>query len=71
MSRSRRHYYCTKHNDKIGNINLMEPYKFTTIAHSDRVFCSPLSESKVARILERIELLPKERVIDVDFGKVH
>jgi ubiquinone/menaquinone biosynthesis C-methylase UbiE len=47
----------------------MEHSKFTTIAHSDHIFCSPLSSSKVDQILELLNLLPREKVLDIGCGK--
>lgn len=47
----------------------MEHSKFTTIAHSDHVFCSPLTSPKVDQILGLLDLSPGERVLDVGCGK--
>jgi len=47
----------------------MQPFKFTTIAHSDRAFCNPLSDSKADRLLELLELRARNRVLDVGCGK--
>ena len=47
----------------------MDQLKFTTVAHHDHVFCSPLSYPKVDRILTLLELSSHDRVIDVGCGK--
>lgn len=47
----------------------MERSKFSTIAHSDHVFCSPLSSPKVDQILGLLDLSRGERVLDVGCGK--
>lgn len=47
----------------------MDRLKLTTIAHSDHVFCNPLSPEKVDRILGLLDLAPGSRVLDVGCGK--
>jgi SAM-dependent methyltransferase len=43
--------------------------RYSTIAHRDHSFCSPLSEQSVDTLLEKLQLGPGERVLDVGCGK--
>ena len=47
----------------------MDPFKFTTIAHRNHVFCNPLGEQTVEHCLGLLGLAPEDRVIDVGCGK--
>lgn len=47
----------------------MDPFKFTTIAHRDHVFCNPLGEQTVEHCLALLALTPEDRVLDVGCGK--
>ena len=44
-------------------------FKFTTIAHKNHLYCSPISKEKVDRILEVLNLPPDSSVIDIGCGK--
>jgi SAM-dependent methyltransferase len=48
---------------------LTDQLRFTTIAHRDHVFLSPLSGPKVDQVLSMLELKPEARVLDVGCGK--
>jgi SAM-dependent methyltransferase len=48
---------------------LTDQLRFTTIAHRDHVFLSPLSPAKVDQVLSMLELAPGARVLDVGCGK--
>jgi len=43
--------------------------KFTTIAHRNHLFCSPMSEEKADLLLSRLEQGNKDRVVDIGCGK--
>jgi SAM-dependent methyltransferase len=43
--------------------------RYSTIAHRDHAFCSPLSEQSVDSLLEKLDLAPGARVLDVGCGK--
>jgi ubiquinone/menaquinone biosynthesis C-methylase UbiE len=43
--------------------------KFTTIAHADHALCSPISEAKLDRVIELLDLPPDARVLDAGCGK--
>ena len=47
----------------------MDPVRFTTIAHRDHVFCSPLFGAKVDRVLGMLAIAPGDRVLEVGCGK--
>lgn len=47
----------------------MEPLKFTTIAHRDHRFCSPVSSAKADELVALFNLRAEERVIDVGCSK--
>ena len=47
----------------------MEHQKFSTIAHRDHEFYSPLSTQKIDRVLNLIPLTPTDKVIDVGCGR--
>jgi len=48
---------------------LTDQLRFTTIAHREHVFCSPLSVAKVDQVLSMLELPRGARVLDVGCGK--
>jgi ubiquinone/menaquinone biosynthesis C-methylase UbiE len=43
--------------------------RYSTIAHRDHLFCSPLSERTVDTLLEHLHLAPGARLLDVGCGK--
>jgi len=45
------------------------PLRFTTIAHSERTTLGPLSPERLASIVERLDLAPGSRVIELGPGK--
>ena len=47
----------------------MDRTRYSTIAHRDHAFCSPLSEQSVDTLLEKLNLGPGARVLDVGCGK--
>jgi SAM-dependent methyltransferase len=47
----------------------MNRFRFSTVAHADHVFCSPLSTSKADLLVELLDLPPSGRVLDVGCGK--
>ena len=47
----------------------MDQMKFTTIAHADHALCSPISDVKLERVIELLDLPPDARVLDVGCGK--
>jgi ubiquinone/menaquinone biosynthesis C-methylase UbiE len=47
---------------------VVDRVKFSSIAHRDHLFHSPLSAAKVERILDLLELPPGARVVDVGCG---
>lgn len=47
----------------------LDPQKFTTIAHRDHAFCNPFVPGKVDTVLERMDLAPGSRVLDLGCGK--
>ena len=47
----------------------MDRTRYSTIAHRDHSFYSPLSEQTVDALIERLQLLPAARVLDVGCGK--
>lgn len=49
----------------------MDRTRYSTIAHRDHLFCSPLSEHSVDALLERLRLAPGARLLDVGCGKAH
>lgn len=42
--------------------------RFSSIAHADHLFMSPLAEEKVDHVLARMRLAPGERVVDIGCG---
>jgi SAM-dependent methyltransferase len=48
---------------------LADPQKFTTIAHGDHRYYSPLSAAKAAALARLFTLLPGDRVLDVGCGR--
>lgn len=47
----------------------MDRMKFTTIAHADHALCSPISDAKLDRVIELLDLPPDARVLDAGCGK--
>jgi ubiquinone/menaquinone biosynthesis C-methylase UbiE len=47
----------------------MDRMRFSTIAHGDHVFCNPIGEERVDRVLDLLALDSGDRVIDVGCGK--
>ena len=47
----------------------MDPVRFSTIAHRNHRFCSPLGQATVERSLERLALEHGQRALDVGCGK--
>ena len=47
----------------------MDHTRYSTLAHHDHVFCNPLSDAKVDRLIGLLDLNPGARVIDVGCGK--
>jgi SAM-dependent methyltransferase len=45
------------------------PLRFTTIAHGERTTLGPLSPERLASIVERLDLAPGSRVIELGSGK--
>ena len=44
-------------------------FRFTTLAHASHDFCNPISVAALDRFVERLELAPDSRVLDVGCGK--
>jgi len=47
----------------------MDPVRFSTIAHRNHRFCSPLSEATVERALDPLALTAGQRTLDVGCGR--
>lgn len=49
----------------------MNPYRFSTLAHADHVFCSPMSSARADELVELLDLPAAcvSRVLDVGCGK--
>src|SRR5262245_3436113 len=47
----------------------MDRHRFSSIGHSDHVYCSPLDSSRVDQLLDLLDLPSSARVIDVGCGK--
>lgn len=47
----------------------MDHFRFSTIAHSDHTFCSPLSSSKADQLVALLDLPAGARTLDVGCGK--
>jgi SAM-dependent methyltransferase len=47
----------------------MEAFKFTTVAHTDHLICSPVGPHRVDQLIELLELAPSQRVLDIGCGK--
>src|SRR3954468_1010799 len=47
----------------------MTPFRFTTIAHEDHVFCSPMSSAQADELIDLLDLHGASRVLDVGCGK--
>src|SRR5437588_4357178 len=52
-----------------GQVPPMDHLKFTAIAHTDHLFCSPLSEEKADRLIDLLDLHPAAHVLDAGCGK--
>ena len=48
---------------------MADPQKFTTIAHADHRYYSPLSAAKAAALARLFTLAPKDRVLDIGCGR--
>jgi len=47
----------------------MNRFRFTTLAHRDHLFCSPMSSARVDELVELLDLPASSRVLDVGCGK--
>ena len=47
----------------------MNPFRFSTLAHADHLFCSPMSSARADELVEWLQLAPSSRVLDVGCGK--
>lgn len=47
----------------------MDIWKFYDITHREHVVCNPMSEEKLARLVELLRLPPDARVVDIACGK--
>jgi SAM-dependent methyltransferase len=47
----------------------MTPFRFTTLAHKDHVFCSPMRSARADALVELLDLAPSSRVVDIGCGK--
>lgn len=47
----------------------MDRYRFSAIAHRNHAFSNPLSETKLMGILQKSDLQPQAKVIDIGAGK--
>lgn len=47
----------------------MDRTRYSTLAHRNHVFCSPLSDETVDALLAKLELVPGARVLDIGCGK--
>jgi SAM-dependent methyltransferase len=50
-------------------VTIADPQKFTTIAHGDHRYCSPLSAAKAAALARLFTLAPDDRVLDIGCGR--
>lgn len=47
----------------------MDRHRFSSIGHTDHVYCSPLDPSRVEQVLGLLDLSPSARVVDFGCGK--
>ncbi|MBE0594132.1 MAG: class I SAM-dependent methyltransferase [Gemmatimonadales bacterium] len=47
----------------------MDTWKFYDITHREHVVCNPMSEEKLGRLVELVQLEPGARVVDIASGK--
>lgn len=47
----------------------MSRFRFTTIAHEDHVFCSPMSSGRADDLIELLDLPASSHVVDIGCGK--
>jgi SAM-dependent methyltransferase len=47
----------------------MEQKRFSAVAHATHQFCNPVSEAQITSLLDRLDLAPDHRVIDIGCGK--
>jgi ubiquinone/menaquinone biosynthesis C-methylase UbiE len=47
----------------------LDHYKYSAISHRDFAYCNPISQEKMERIFDLLELQPEDRVIDFGTGK--
>ncbi|MEK1832050.1 class I SAM-dependent methyltransferase [Priestia megaterium] len=54
---------------KTKGVQSMDRNKFSSIAHSKHLFSNPISETKINRIIDFLQLEPHARVLDIGAGK--
>lgn len=47
----------------------MDRNRFSAIAHRNHVYCNPISEAKVTKMIKMVSPKPKSKVIDIGAGK--